>query len=87
MIHPDDASVRGWTDLDTVCVFNERGEGHGTLNVTVAIRSGSLPKGLWRRGTRNGFTAPALVPDRLTDLGGGACFNNARVHVASLLTA
>ena len=53
------------------------------------IRPGtvSLPKGLWRRSTRNGFTGTALVPDTLTDLGGGACFNDARVQVASLATA
>ena len=47
----------------------------------------SLPKGLWRRSTRNGATATALAPDTLTDLGGGACFNDARVQVASLATA
>jgi hypothetical protein len=47
----------------------------------------SLPKGLWRRSTRNGVTATALVPDTLTDIGAGACFNDARVQVASLATA
>ena len=39
----------------------------------------SLPKGLWRKSTYNGSTSNALVPDTLTDLGGGACFNDARV--------
>ena len=34
-----------------------------------------------------GNTATALAPDTLTDLGGGACFNDARVQVASLATA
>ena len=34
-----------------------------------------------------GATATALAPDTLTDLGGGACFNDARVEVASLPTA
>ena len=29
----------------------------------------------------NGFTSNALVPDSLTDLGGGACFNDARVQI------
>jgi hypothetical protein len=47
----------------------------------------SLPKGLWRRSTRNGFTATALAPATLSDLGGGACFNDARVQVASLPVA
>ena len=53
------------------------------------IRPGtiSLPKGLWRRSTRNGFTGTSLVPDTLTDIGDGACFNDARVQVASLATA
>ena len=32
-------------------------------------------------GTANGYTANALVPDSLTDIGGGACFNDARVQV------
>ena len=42
-----------------------------------------LPKGLWRKHTANGYTGTALVPDTLTDLGGGACFNDARVQVES----
>ncbi len=88
-MHPVDADARGLADGDLVRVFNELGEVHCALNVTPAIRQGtaSLPKGLWRRSTRNGFTATALAPDTLTDLGGGACFNDARVQVASLPTA
>jgi hypothetical protein len=44
----------------------------------------SLPKGLWARSTINGQTANALAPDSLADLGGGACFNDARVDVQLL---
>ena len=89
LMHPDDASVRGLEDGDAVRIFNELGEVHCALNVTVAIRPGivSLPKGLWRRSTTNSFTATALAPDTLTDIGGGACFNDARVQVASLPSA
>jgi anaerobic selenocysteine-containing dehydrogenase len=89
LMHPDDASVRSLEDGDSVRIFNELGEVHCTLNVTVAIRAGtvSLPKGLWRRSTKNSFTATALAPDTLTDIGGGACFNDARVEVASLPSA
>ncbi|MCY4120285.1 MAG: hypothetical protein OXG72_05120, partial [Acidobacteria bacterium] len=47
----------------------------------------SLPKGLWRRNTMNGCTANALVSDELTDLGGGACFNDARVEITRVVTA
>ena len=89
LMHPDDAGARGLADHDLVRVFNQLGEVHCTLSVLPTIRPGtvSLPKGLWRRSTRNGFTGTALVPDTLTDLGGGACFNDARVQVAALATA
>jgi anaerobic selenocysteine-containing dehydrogenase len=85
-MHPHDAQARGLADTDLVRVFNDLGEVHCTLHVIPAIRRGtvSLPKGLWRRSTRNAATATALVSDDLTDLGGGACFNDARVQVASL---
>jgi anaerobic selenocysteine-containing dehydrogenase len=88
-MHPEDASARGLATGDLVRIFNDLGEVHCTLSVAPGIRPGtvSLPKGLWRRSTRNGLTGTALVPDALTDLGAGACFNDARVQVASLATA
>jgi anaerobic selenocysteine-containing dehydrogenase len=88
-MHPEDAASRGLSDGDGVRIFNDLGEVHCTLQVVPAIRPGtvSLPKGLWRRSTRNGYTATALAPDTLADLGGGACFNDARVEVASLANA
>jgi anaerobic selenocysteine-containing dehydrogenase len=89
VMHPDDATARGLSDGDLVRIFNDLGEIHCTLQVVPAIRRGtvSLPKGLWRRSTRNGATVTALVPDSLTDIAGGACFNDARVQVASLASA
>jgi anaerobic selenocysteine-containing dehydrogenase len=88
-MHPDDAAARGLADGDIVRVFNDLGEVHCPLRVLPAIRPGtvSLPKGLWRRSTLNGSTGTALVPDTLTDIGGGACFNDARVQVTSRATA
>jgi len=89
LMHPDDARMRGLEDNDVVRIFNELGEVHCPLTVAPAIRPGtvSLPKGIWRRSTRNNVTGTALVPDTLTDLGDGACFNDARVQVASLANA
>ena len=86
---PEDAAARGLSNGDGVRIFNELGEVHSTLEVLPTIRPGtvSLPKGMWRRSSRNGVTGTALVPDALTDLGGGACFNDARVQVASLPVA
>ena len=56
-----------------VRIFNALGEVRCNLQIGAWIRPGtvSLPKGLWRRHTANGYTANALVPDTLTDLGGG----------------
>jgi anaerobic selenocysteine-containing dehydrogenase len=86
VMHPDDARARGLADGDLVRIFNDLGEVHCELDVEARVRPGtvSLPKGLWRRSTRNGITGTALVPDALTDIAGGACFNDARVQVASL---
>jgi anaerobic selenocysteine-containing dehydrogenase len=83
LMHPDDATVRGLSDGDEVRIFNALGEVRCGLQVGTWVRPGTvvLPKGLWRKHTANGFTANALAPDSLTDLGGGACFNDARVDV------
>ncbi len=40
-----------------------------------------IPKGAWRRSSSNGLTATALCPAHVSDVGGGACFNDARVEV------
>jgi len=86
-MHPDDAAERGLTTGDAVRVYNELGEVQCDVAVTTRVRRGtvSLSKGLWRRHTLNGATATALAPDSLADLGGGACFNDARVQVAILV--
>ncbi len=83
-MHPDDAAPRGIEDGDDVRVFNALGTMECGVKVTPLVRSGtvSFPKGVWRRHTGNRLTSNALVPDTLTDLGGGACFNDARVNVA-----
>ncbi|MBI3049251.1 MAG: molybdopterin-dependent oxidoreductase [Acidobacteria bacterium] len=83
LMHPDDATARGLKDRDAVRVFNTLGEVRCNVTIGTWIRPGTvaLPKGLWRKHTANGYTANALCPDTLTDFGGGACFNDARVQV------
>ena len=78
--------ARGIAQDDPVRVFNALGEVQAPAHLTPDMPRGTvaMPKGLWRRSTYNGFTTNALVPDTLTDLGGGACFNDARVEVARL---
>ena len=86
LMNPADAAPRGLKDNDPIKVFNELGEVQCAVKIDATIREGivSLPKGLWRKSTWNQMTANALVPDSLTDLGAGACFNDARVQVARL---
>jgi anaerobic selenocysteine-containing dehydrogenase len=89
LMNPSDAAPRGLEDDDPIKVFNEHGEVQCAVKIEATIREGtvSLPKGLWRKSTWNQLTGNALVPDALTDLGAGACFNDARVQVAKLETA
>ena len=86
LMHPDDAAARGLSEGHAVRMFNELGEVRCPVQIGAWIRPGTvvLPKGLWRRHTANGLTATALAPDSLTDLGGGACFNDARVQVEAV---
>ena len=82
-IHPDDAARRGIADGGRVRIFDGKAEVLCLAHVHDEVRPGvvSLPKGLWSHNTLGGATASALAPDTLTDLGGGACFNDARVEV------
>lgn len=82
-IHPGDAAPRGIASGDTVRVWNDLGEVRVTARLSADLRPGVvlLPKGLWGKHTLSGNTANALAPDTYTDLGQGACFNDARVEV------
>lgn len=85
-MNPADAAARGLSTDDPVRVFNALGEVHVPLAVDKDLPPGTvaMSKGLWRKSTYNGLTSNVLCPDTLTDLGGGACFNDARVQVTSL---
>jgi anaerobic selenocysteine-containing dehydrogenase len=82
-IHPRDAAARGIAGGDVVRVWNDLGEVRVASRLNPDLRPGVvfLPKGLWSRSTLSGTTANALAPDTLADLGGGACFNDARVEI------
>ena len=82
-MYPDDAAARGIEEGDSLRMWNALGEVHIKAHLTHLLRPGTvaMPKGVWRRHTANGYTSNALSPDTLSDLGGGACFNDARVQV------
>jgi anaerobic selenocysteine-containing dehydrogenase len=81
-----DADPRGLKDGDPIRVFNDLGEVQCAISIASTVPPGTvaLPKGMWRKSSWNQMTVNALVPDSLTDLGGGACFNDARVQVERL---
>jgi anaerobic selenocysteine-containing dehydrogenase len=85
-MNPDDAEARGIEEGNLVRVWNALGEMRIHARLTPLVKRGlvSMPKGVWRRNTENGYTSNTLVPDTLSDLGGGACFNDARVEVGKL---
>jgi anaerobic selenocysteine-containing dehydrogenase len=83
-MHPDDAAARGIADGAVVRVHDDRAAVEVPVRVDASTRPGVvvLPKGLWRRSTGAGLTANAFAPATLSDLAGGACFNDARVEVS-----
>ncbi|HEX4422598.1 MAG TPA: molybdopterin-dependent oxidoreductase [Kofleriaceae bacterium] len=83
-LSPGDAAARDIATGDRVRVWNALGEVECVAKVAGEVRDGVcvLAKGYWRRHTANGFTANALIPADLADLGGQAAYNDARVQVA-----
>src|ERR1700733_11353664 len=80
-----DAEARGIRDGDLIRAWNRFGEVRCVAKIG-DVRTGVcvLPKGLWRKHTRNGYTANALIPGAFADLGGQAAYNDARVQVERL---
>jgi anaerobic selenocysteine-containing dehydrogenase len=78
-----EARRRGLRDGDDVRVRNSFGSVIAAMHVTDDVPEGiaSIPKGLWRKATKNSWTANALAPDHVDALGGGACYNDARVEI------
>jgi anaerobic selenocysteine-containing dehydrogenase len=85
-VNPDDAEMRGVEDGATVRVYNAQAEIELTMRIDADLRPGvvTIPKGLWCRALPGGLTANALVPDSLSDLAGGATFNDARVEITHI---
>lgn len=85
-LHLEDARTRSISDGDAVRVFNDLGEVVCRARVSDRVRAGvvSIPKGAWRKSSRNRLTATALCPATVNIVGGGACFNDARVQVEKM---
>ncbi len=84
-LHPSDAAARGLRHGQEVRVHNALGEVRVPLRVNPGLRAGValIPKGTWRRHARNGACGTALVPDFVSPISGGACYNDSRVEVGA----
>ena len=82
-LHPRDAEPRGIKSGDRVRVFNELGEVMCHASVGEHVRAGvvHIPKGAWMKSSLNQRVSTALTPTHVNVVGGGACFNDARVEV------
>ena len=83
-INPADAAARGVVADSMIRVWNDQAELELPCRFDAALRPGvcSIPKGLWLSALPGGLTANSLAPATISDLAGGACFNDARVQVA-----
>ena len=84
-MHPEDAAARGLRDGARVRVWNDLGEVRLTVRVTDTVPRGVVCtlKGAWLDSSDNGQTISALCPAHHGDVSEGACFNDARVEVAT----
>ncbi|RMD93437.1 MAG: hypothetical protein D6814_15660, partial [Calditrichaeota bacterium] len=82
-MHPQDARERGVENGDRVRVYNSLGEVICRVKISQNMRPGvvCMAKGAWRKSSLNGMTSTALCPDHVNEVGGGACFNDARVEI------
>jgi anaerobic selenocysteine-containing dehydrogenase len=85
-LHPSDAAARGLASGDRAQITDGRHTIEAVVAVDAALRPGlaTMPKGMWCRDGHNGYTANVFAPDHLSDLAGGASFNDARVEVSAV---
>ena len=84
-LHPADAAARGLVSGDRAQITDGRYTLEAIVAIDATLRPGlaTMPKGMWRRDGHDGFTANVFAPDHLSDLAGGASFNDARVEVSA----
>ncbi len=82
-MNEEDARARNLTDGDEIKVFNQRGEVYLHVRIKNKVRKGvvCMPQGFWSSFMKGGSSANALTHDELTDMGGSAALQEARVEV------
>lgn len=84
-MHPTDAAARQIGDGEAVRVWNELGEVELTARVTEDLVPGTVlaPGIWWASHSPDGRNINQIVRQDEADMGGGACFYDARVFVAA----
>lgn len=82
-IHPEDAAVRGISDREPVCAFNDLGEVAFTANVTPMVARGAVAAaGIFNtRQSANGKLVNTLHHERLSDIGEATTLNDNTVDI------
>ncbi|MCP9754788.1 molybdopterin oxidoreductase family protein [Lacihabitans sp. CCS-44] len=82
-MNEEDAKSRNLVTGDDIKVFNQRGEVYLNVRVKNKVRKGvvCMPQGFWSSLMKGGSSANALTHDILTDMGGSAALQEARVEV------
>lgn len=80
----EDAKSRKIKSGDVVRIYNDLGEVICKVQLSQKIRPGVVfvPKGAWQKSSLNRRTSVALCPATVSDVGGGACYSDARVEIA-----
>ena len=86
VLHPADAEARGLSEGSVCRVFNDRGEFQAVVATRETVRRGviSTTKGSWPGRMPGRSWVNATVPERDSDMGGGATFHDNRVQVERL---
>jgi anaerobic selenocysteine-containing dehydrogenase len=82
-IHPADGAELGVADGERVRVWNDLGEVQLTARLTADIVPGTVlaPGVWWAKLSPDGRNINQVTPQAQTDMGGGATFYDARVHI------
>ena len=85
-INEADAKIRNIAEGDELKIFNQRGEVYVTARIKNKVQKGvvCMPQGFWSSLMKGGSSANALTHDLLTDMGGSAALQEARVEVTKI---
>ncbi|WP_371782423.1 molybdopterin-containing oxidoreductase family protein [Streptosporangium subroseum] len=83
LVNPADASRRDLSDGQRARVFNDNGEFEAVVEVSDKVQPGVVAstKGHWRKLSRGGSTANAVVDARDADMGRGAVYHDNLVEL------